>query len=139
MKVLLDTNIILDIALERQPFEVSAAKILEASDFNQFHLFITASMATDIFYLARKARGRDAAIAFLKDLLDLVDVCAVDKTIILEALQSGFPDFEDAVQNSAAQKAKIDVIVTRNKDDFAKSQITIYHPDQFVLLHLSIT
>jgi predicted nucleic acid-binding protein len=136
MKVLLDTNVILDIALERQPFEASAARILEASDFDQFHLFITASMATDIYYLARKARGRETAIAFLKDLLDLVDVCEVDKTVLLEALDAGFPDFEDAVQNSAAGKAKIDAIVTRNKDDFAKSGLLIYHPDQFVSLHL---
>ena len=62
MRILLDTNVVLDVALEREPFCEAAAKILDASDFRRFHLFITASSATDLYYVLRKEKGREAGL-----------------------------------------------------------------------------
>ncbi len=132
MRILLDTNIVLDIALEREPFCHTASKIFEASNSEDIQLFVTASTATDIYYILRKVRGRDAALAFLVDLLEIVDVCKVDKTILTAAINSEFPDFEDAVQNYAAIDSEMEVIVTRNKEDFTKSSVTVLMPDEFV-------
>jgi predicted nucleic acid-binding protein len=139
VKVLLDTNVILDVALEREPFHAAAARILETSDFSRFHLFISASMATDVFYVIRKEKGKEVALASLKDLLDAVDVCEVDKNILLLALQSGFGDFEDAVQFFAAVNSEVECIVTRNKKDYEDSSLKVFEPGEFVDKYLSAT
>jgi|WetSurMetagenome_2_1015567.scaffolds.fasta_scaffold461162_2 predicted nucleic acid-binding protein len=137
MRVLLDTNVVLDVALERTPFCGAAAQILEASDFDRMHLFVTASMVTDIYYILRKFKGREHAFAFLTDLLTLVDVCQVDKSVLLKAMDSGFLDFEDAVQNAAAIESQIEAIVTRNKVDYQNSPLTVLAPDGFVAVYLA--
>ncbi len=136
MKILLDTNVVLDIALARQPFCQGAEKILNASDFDHFHLFITASSATDLYYVLRKEKGREVGLRFIKRLLECVDACNVDENILIAALTSHFLDFEDAVQNAAAVKSDIDIIVTRNKADYRTSQLTVLTPDEFILAHL---
>ena len=59
MNILLDTNVILDVALDRQPFYEASSTLLRASDFDQTHLFITGSSATDIYYVLRKDKGRE--------------------------------------------------------------------------------
>jgi len=136
MRILLDTNIILDIALKREPFYEPSARILRASDFDRTHLFITASIATDLYYVLSREKGPDTARAFIADLLAAVDVCGVDKDVLLEAVNSDFPDFEDAVQNFAAAGGAIDVIVTRNEADFAGSALTVLAPCELVEQHL---
>jgi predicted nucleic acid-binding protein len=137
MRVLLDTNVILDNALERSPFSLAASRIFGAPGLDRIQLFTTASATTDIYYLVRKSKGRQFALEFLAELLGLIDVCQVDKGVLLKAISSDFSDFEDAVQNAAAVETKIDVIVTRNKADYSKSPLTVLTPDEFVSLHLA--
>jgi predicted nucleic acid-binding protein len=137
MRALLDTNVILDVAQERGPFYDVAVRILKSSDFERVHLFITASAATDIYYILRKSDGREAALTFLADLLKAIDVCHVDKSILLEALASTLSDFEDAVQNAAAVENRLDIIVTRNKTDYRTSPLTVLTPDEFVAAYLA--
>jgi predicted nucleic acid-binding protein len=137
MRILLDTNVVLDVAIEREPFEVVAVRILEASDFDRIHLFITASAATDVYYILRKSKGREFALGFLADLLNSVDVCQIDETVLLVALASDFLDFEDAVQNAAAIGSQIEIIVTRNKADYRTSSLTVLSPEEFAAAHLA--
>ena len=68
--------------------------------------------------------------------MKVVDVCLVDKDILLAALGSGFVDFEDAVQNAAAIEANIEIIVTRNTTDYRTSLLTVLTPEEFVAAHL---
>jgi predicted nucleic acid-binding protein len=77
VRILLDTNVILDVALARQPFCQAAEMILDASDFRRIHLFITASSATDLYYVLRKEKGRDIGLRFIRRLLEGVDACGV--------------------------------------------------------------
>ena len=123
--------------IEREPFDAVAVRILEASDFDRIHLFITASAATDVYYILRKSKGREFALGFLADLLDSVDVCQIDEAVLLAALDSDFPDFEDAVQNAAAIDSQIEIIVTRNKADYQTSPLTVLTPDEFAAAHLA--
>jgi predicted nucleic acid-binding protein len=132
VKVLLDTNIVLDIALERLPFAEDSSRILEIAEEKKVHLYITASVATDIFYILRKQKGRETALDFLRDLLQLVDVCSVDKNVLLQALNNPRPDFEDAVQIHAALAEKIDTIITRDQEGYAKSSLTVKSPEDFL-------
>ena len=137
MRILLDTNVVLDVALAREPFCQAAETILDASDFRRVHLFITASSATDLYYVLRKERGRDVGLRFIRRLLEGVDACSVDKSTLVAAMNSDFLDFEDAVQNAAAVDARIDVIVTRNKADYRNSSLTVMSPEDFVAAHLA--
>jgi hypothetical protein len=125
------------VALKRDPFYHAAATVLKASDFQNIHLFITASSATDLYYVLRKEKGHDIGRRFLLNLLECVDACNVDKPILMAALASGFSDFEDAVQNAAAINGDIDIIVTRNKADYTRSSLTVLTPDEFVAAHLA--
>jgi len=132
MNVLLDTNIILDIALKRNPFFDQAARLFELIDLGELEGKISASTVTDIYYISRKVKGHLESIAFLKDLVEIIDVVGIDKTIILSALHSGIGDFEDAIQVFAAEVNGIDVIITRNKKDFKDVSMEIQTPSEFL-------
>jgi predicted nucleic acid-binding protein len=131
-RLLLDTNIILDIALKRDPhFEISS-KIFELIDKKRIIGYITATTVTDIYYISRKEKGNEIAIEFISNLIEIVDVIGVDKNIIIKALKSNIQDFEDAVQVSAAEYNEIEIIITRNKNDFFNSGLEILTPKELI-------
>lgn len=132
MKILVDTNVVLDIVLERQPFFAQSAQVLKTALQANIQLYITATTVTDLYYIVRKAKDKALALNFIKELLDFVDVTAVDKSVILQALQVDMNDFEDAIQASSAKNADIDIIVTRNEADFINSNLIIHTPETFL-------
>ena len=119
-KVLLDTNVIVDIATRREPFFEHSSKVFEMAVEKKIAAYVSASAVTDIFYILQKENGKADTIQFLKELFDYIDILGVDKTIIINSLNSGWKDFEDAVQGNVAVKNFIDIIITRNNKDFAK-------------------
>jgi predicted nucleic acid-binding protein len=132
MKILVDTNVILDIVLAREPFFPTSAHLFKGALEAGIEVYLSATTITDLYYIARKAKGRTAALAFIEDLLGLVEVAAVDKAVILHALKSEIYDFEDAVQESAAVREGITAIVTRDAEDFRASHLTIHSPESFL-------
>ena len=132
MKLLLDTNILLDIALKRQPFVIQAAQVLTTAQHRKFPLYMTATTITDLFYIIRKAKGKAVALAFITDLMQYVDVAAVDKAVVMRALDLELPDFEDAIQVGSAERAGIETIITRNEPDFEDSALQVLNPAQFL-------
>ena len=132
MKVLLDTNVILDILLKRKPYYITSSKIFLLSGKKNIHLFITSSIFTDLYYIISRILSRKKAKSFLVNLLEIVDVCGVDKEAIIEAINSDFKDLEDAVQHFAAKAKNIDLIITRNKNDFKPSKIKVLTPSEFL-------
>ncbi len=131
-RTLLDTNIILDIILERQPFVENAVKIIELSVGRNHRLFITASTITDIYYIAKRKAGHNITIQFIKELLGFIEVVAIDKVTILNALNSEMNDFEDAIQIEAAKQNKIRTLITRNIKDFDNSEIEVLLPEVYI-------
>lgn len=126
MRVLVDTNIILDIFLNRQPFSQLANALLEAIAINQATGYVCASSLTDIFYIARRqtqsiSKGRQA----VEMTLQLFQICLVDRSILEIAFNSELADFEDAVQIACAVAAGLDAIVTRNPNDFQTNLISV--------------
>ncbi|MBF0243566.1 MAG: PIN domain-containing protein [Desulfamplus sp.] len=134
MKLLIDTNVILDILLERKPFVEDAAMLFKIAQKKKFTLFITSTTVTDIYYIARKEKGRNSTLAFLKDLLQFVNVASVDKNIVLQSLESDMPDFEDAIQIFSAKNEAITTIITRNEADFEHSGLFVLSPNSFIKL-----
>ena len=132
-RVLLDTNVVLDFALKREPFYENAETILVEVANGTLHGFITASMATDIFYLLQKATGKTFALNTFTDLLILLDVLSVYGEDVRLALQSEWSDFEDALQAQVAIRNEIDAIITRNAKDFKKVKtIDVLTPVEFL-------
>lgn len=131
-RVVLDTNIILDIALQRVPFFAEAVKIFELFDQKEIVGCITSNAITDIYYLCKKQNGHSKTLDFLKNLVEIIDVIGVDKFVIADALVSELTDFEDAVLVAAADLNSIDAIITRNKKDFTPTTIDVFTPKEFL-------
>ena len=132
IQVLLDTNIILDFALERIPHVQKAEQLLQLAFQNKIIAYISASTVTDIYYIMRKNKTSGFILDFLKSLLEIVDIAPVNKKVIIEALSSGIIDFEDAVQDHSALNLSIDYIVTRNSKDFKNAHTQIKTPGDFL-------
>lgn len=131
-KVLIDTNIILDIALERKPFLEHAINLFQLIDDGKIIAFLTATTITDIYYISKKVKGHEESIEFIKSLAGVVNIIGVDKEVILSALSKEMKDFEDAIQISASEFSHIDYIVTRNKSDFKSSSIIVYSAEEMI-------
>ena len=131
-KILLDTNVILDIALERDDFVTNSIELLLLINKLDYRVFISATTVTDIYYISKKQVGRDKTIHFLTKLFEHIKIAGVDTTIILNALNSGLKDFEDAVQIETAKQNDISIVITRNKKDFENSNMNIYTPAEYI-------
>ena len=131
-KVLFDTNIILDIALKRNPHFDDASRLFELIDKKIITGSITASTITDIYYISKKEKGHNEALNFIINLIQVVDVVGIDREVILNAIASDMKDFEDAVQVSAAKFNEIKIVITRNKSDFSESTLEIFTPFEFL-------
>lgn len=128
MRVFLDTNILLDYFAHRDPFFVSARKLLLFSYVREFETWVSASQITDVFYLLttgpQKISQEEAKCA-LRKLRTFVHVCSIGEEEVDAALRSSWDDFEDACVLQAALKVKADAIVTRNKKDFFGSPLRV--------------
>ena len=132
MKVLLDTNIIVDVALERQPFYAESLQVLSMVYHKRVKGYISASSFSDIYYIVRKAKGRDLTLDFLERMATLCQIASVNQAAIEMAFNANFRDFEDAIQYSSAVINQLDAIVTRNPRDFAVSAPRILTPNQLI-------
>jgi len=128
VKVLFDTNVVLDHLLGREPFVDAAEQLLSLVDSGRIDGVICSTTATTIHYLASKAVGASAAMEYLRKLLAIFDVACVDRDVLLGALDAGFSDFEDAVLHEAACEIGAAAIVTRNGMDFVRSALPVFDP-----------
>ena len=132
-KVLIDTDVILDFFFDREPFSEHAAQILSLCESKKIKGFVTPVVCSDSYYLLRQTAKHEKVIEKLSQLLTFIDVLLMDREVVIQALGSGFNDFEDALQNFAAVNSrKIDVILTRNVKDYTKSDIGILTPENYL-------
>jgi predicted nucleic acid-binding protein len=133
LKVLIDTNIIVDVALERLPFYMQSQNVLSAAYRQTIEGYISASTVSDLYYIIRKVKGRALTLQFLQGILTFCSVATVDRSVITMAFATNFSDFEDAIQYSAAVASQMDAIVTRNPSDFANATaLQIFTPEQLI-------
>ena len=131
MKLLIDTNVVLDVLLRREPFFRTAAEVLNLTQLDEVREYVSASTITDIYYIANKQmKDRDAVRDLLKRLLMVVSVAAVSEREIQNALNLAWGDFEDSVQYSVALLNEMDGIVTRNPSDYQEANMRIWLPEQ---------
>ncbi|HEX8177928.1 MAG TPA: PIN domain-containing protein [Pyrinomonadaceae bacterium] len=132
MRALLDTDVVLDVILARAPFASAAGQLLDLSEQGAFEAYISAITPINIFYIARKAKSTSALQEALVRLLQTVRVCPLDHTILINALVSPFTDYEDAVQHLCALTAGLDVLITRNLDDYKNANLPVFSPADFL-------
>ena len=135
MKLLIDTNVVLDVLLQREPFCRTAAEVLNLAQRDDVREYVSASAITDIYYIANKQLKDCAAVRdLLERLLKIVSVAAVSEQEIRNALNLTWADFEDSVQYSVALLNEMDGIVTRNPDDYQEANMRIWLPEQVLEL-----
>lgn len=132
MKVLFDTNVILDVLLDREPFADDSSFLLSKVERSEIIGFVCATTITTIHYLATKALGVNVASRHINSLLSLFVVAPVNRLVLENAARSKLNDFEDAVLYEAALHAGAEYIVTRNSIDFKKSQLPVLEPREFI-------
>ena len=133
MKIMCDTNIILDVLLEREPFVDDSYKVLSLCEKHRIDGFVSASSVTDIYYLVRKyTHSTDLAYKAVGKLLEIVKVCSVTNNDVLTAFQKKAKDFEDCLVAICAKSIRCDCIVTRNKKDFEDFDIPLLTPSELL-------
>lgn len=128
MKLLIDTDILLDVALNRLPFAAPAAGVLDRLQAQPGTAFIAWHSAANFYYLVSSPKGKAVAREFIKDLLRFAGVAPVGTADLAYALSLDLPDFEDAMQVAAAVACKADGIVTRNVRHYRKSPVKAVIP-----------
>ncbi len=130
MRVLLDTNVVLDLLLDRQPWSKTAAKLLSRVESGTLDGYLGATTVTTIYYLAAKAVGAKAARQEIQKLLALCAVAPVNRPVLESAFQLEFADFEDAVLHEAARQVGAEAVVTRDPRGFKKATLSVLTPDE---------
>jgi len=133
MRLLIDTNVILDYLLSRQGFSEQAKQVLELARYSSDFEFLSSSAVTDIFYHARKElKDSFEAQDRISDLIRFISVLNVTEQDIRAALKLRWKDFEDAVQYAVALANHVDAIITRNVRDFERTDIPVLTPGEFL-------
>ena len=132
MRVLLDTDVVLDFVLEREPFVEAAGALFELIARGVCDGYISAVTPLNVFYIGRKLKGAAQTKQSISDLLAAVRVCPVDGDILHHALALPFADYEDATQYACATANGLDAIVTRNLDDYKNVSLPVFSPTDFL-------
>ncbi|MCP4137609.1 MAG: PIN domain-containing protein [bacterium] len=133
-KIFVDSDIILDLFAQRDPFHAYAAELFSLIDSGKIRAFTSPIVFANLHYILRKLQNKNQAIKSLQKLKALVNILPVDGKIIDLALASGFKDFEDSIQYYAAVENGIQYLITRNVKDYKKADITILTAEEYLNL-----
>lgn len=133
MKIMIDTNVVLDVFLKREPFFAASYEVIKLSALEKHEGFVSASAATDIFYLLRRSLKDAAKVTeSMEKLLQLVGIADALGEDVHAAVASNMTDFEDALVASIAERCQMAYIITRNVKDYAESPVKAITPEDFL-------
>ena len=135
MNVLIDTNIILDDLLNREPRRKQACQIMDLVNDKKIFGYITANTLTDIYYVVERKANEDIARKSIRKILNTLSVISVDADDCTRAIDSLMKDFEDALVAVCAEKAALDFIITNDKDFLGEINLPVssISSDDFLL------
>lgn len=128
--ILLDTDVLLDVALDRHPHADASADFLARVADGASEGFVAWHTVSNLFYVIARARGATAARDFITDLMDYLSVAPTSTEAVRYAASLPMPDFEDAMQVAAARACGAEYIVTRNLNDFERSPVPAVTPQE---------
>ena len=132
MRVLFDTNVVLDALLDRDPWAEAAVALFAKVESGELVGHLGATTLTTVYYIASRGSGESSTEGMMRDLLRLFEVAPVNRAVLEGALDLGFADFEDAVLHEAGRSVGADALTTRDPAGFAKSFLPVYAPDALV-------
>ena len=132
MKILVDTNILLDVLLEREGLVDESQAVLDWCEAHPGNGWIAWHTLANLYYIGLKTAGKKEAERFVDEILDVFEVCPADSHAARTARSLPISDFEDALQVAAGQMARVERIVTRNRKDFRRSPIAAVTPREFL-------
>jgi len=131
-KLLVDTNILLDLLGRCMPYFTEAAKLFTMAENKQIHISVSSLSIVNTHYILRKYKNEDETRNIIRNLKLLVSELPVDKRITDLALNSRFSDFEDAIQYYTALEGKREIIITRNLIDYKESTLPVMTAGEFI-------
>ena len=132
-KVLIDTDVFIDFFFDRKPFSDPAAQLLNLCAERKIEGYTTPVIICNVYYLLRKTAKHILVVERLKQLLTFITIINMDQRAVMDALDSEFKDFEDALKNFAAIGQKeINIILTRNIKDFRKTKLAVMSPETYL-------
>jgi len=135
--IFIDTNVVLDFLLNREPFSSYASIILALSEEKKIKVYISPLTISNCYYILRKLASHAKVIRNLQKLLLITNITSISRQDVALALNSNFKDLEDAMQHfSAISHAKIDVILTRNVKDYKNSELPVMTPETYLKTRL---
>lgn len=136
MKIFFDTNILLDVLLEREPFYKNGAFLWSLAESEKIKGYISAISVNNIFYIVRKYKGQETAEKIVDLILESFNIVELDYEILKLARTKENKDYEDLIQYFSALKSGAKYIITRNKKDFPTEGILLVDSDEFAELYL---
>ena len=133
MKVFIDTNIVLDLLLQRRNFLINAEKIFSLAYKGKIVLYFSAVSFVSVTYYLGKHTNKDIK-AILEDLCKIVKILPFNQRIIENTLHSNFKDIEDGYQYFTAKENNIRIMITRNVKDFLVDDISVVTPEEFLMI-----
>jgi len=134
MRVMFDTNIVLDLLLDREPFVREAKTLISKVEQGEFTGLLCATTLTTIHYLLLKSNGKEGAAETIRSLLKLFEVASVTRIVLEDALEVNDKDYEDAVLYKSAYHSGASMIVTRDRKGFSKAELPVMNPKEFLAL-----
>lgn len=131
-KIFLDTNVVIDLLGEREPFYESAAKIATLADKGKIQIFVSALTYSTTFYLLARFENKESVKEKIRKFKVITETSDLTDKIIDKGLASKFSDFEDSLQYYCAVKTDCNIIITRNGKDFKESDIPVLTPDEYL-------
>lgn len=132
MRLLLDTNVLIDFYGRREPYCHDIDKLFIAQTFGDVELWALAKSFTDVFYVLKRVVGAERLQRMFLKSFEGLRVCSIDRNDVAAAAKEGWPDFEDCLVNRAAEKVKADRIITRDAQGFARSTIAAQPAEAFL-------
>jgi predicted nucleic acid-binding protein len=130
LKIVFDTNIILDVLLNRESFVELSANLVSSVENKKIEGYLCATTITTLDYLISKETTKNKARVEMRKLLSIFNISEVNLKVLELSINSEFKDFEDAVQYFSGECSSVDGLVTRNTKDYKKAKLPIYTPDE---------
>ena len=131
IKILIDTNVIIDYLADREQFADAAERVLLECFKEDVTGYVTANAITDIYYVVSKSLGKDATLDAIRTLCSVLEIVDIGKTDILGAMELDMPDYEDAIAAHCAKRINADYIITRDKTGFNNAPVKVMQPTEF--------
>lgn len=131
-KLFIDTNILLDVFLERDPFCLPAQILWSQVERKEIRAAVSAVSVNNIFFIIRRLSSKERAYAAVETLTKIFKILDTTSSIILKALRARLPDFEDAIQYYSALQFGAEAIISRDPSGFEEGKIAVMDAAQFL-------